>query len=115
MFIQKESWVEAADTILTLIKNDPEKSTREITELYKEAIDYLDKAKKYSRALEISENSGQYKLMINLIIKYERYLNDFGNFFEKKLKKYCFEVEKTILSKCKLISFLKLIYIILYS
>lgn len=105
MFIHKESWVEAADTILALInKKDREKVTLSKEEkdlLYKDAINYYDKAKKYLKALEICEIIEDYPLIIALIIKYETYLKYFCSMFEKKVKKYCCEVEIKILSKCK--------------
>lgn len=102
-FIQTKSWVEAADTILKIIKTDPEKATlnKRIKDLYIEAVKYFDNAAKYAKALELCDICEEYQLMVILIIKYERYLNDFPNWFESKLRIYVVDIEKKILAICK--------------
>ena len=88
LFVQNESWAEAGETLLIIINNNPEKANlnKKIKNLYKEAIVYFDKAKKYSKALELSETSQQYQITINLLLKYQNYLMDFANLFENKLR-----------------------------
>lgn len=103
LFVIANQYAEAGESIMQILGEDPSKPNK--MDLYEEALDYFDKAGNYGKAIECCEFIKNYKKMIKLLTKYEKYIGNFIAMFEKNLKKYMEQLETTLQTFC---NFLKM-------
>ena len=103
LFVISNHYAEAGESIMQILGEDPANPNK--MDLYKEALDYFDKAGNYGKAMECCEYIKDYKKMIKLLTKYEKFIGNFVAMFEKNLKKYMEQLEITLQKIC---NFLKM-------
>ena len=98
LFVIAHQYAEAGESIMQIVSENPDMSNK--MDLYKEALDYFDKAGKYGKAIECCEYIQDYKKMIKLLTKYEKNIGNFIEMFEKNLKKYMEQLQKCLKKIC---------------
>ncbi len=106
LFVKINSWSEAGETMMIIIKEEREKNatdqvfTDNLKKMYQNAIEYFTKSDKYNKAIECCDLIKDYKQMVGLFIGYEQNINNFNYFFEIYFKKYLEELEIELKNEC---------------